>query len=272
MSTATKNSLEKVAEEFYKEVTAELEEGRAQALKSLEEVGRETTEAVTKIIEAGNKQAESLTRQITGSAELRSRNLQLRAIEEAVGEVFEMAMAKVAKASPGESEKAITHLLTEGVEFIGPEARVGCSEKDKKIVSAVIKKLNNDSSKLTLDDEDVSTIGGVVLTSPDGTVKFDNTFEARLERLKPMLRREVAGLLAGGEGQPPMKGKVGEGDYLTGEPKNEKAVMSPNETIVSPTSTIAGLAAGNPIKEPVDEEIQKSAASRTKRKRSRTQE
>ncbi|TLX99661.1 MAG: hypothetical protein E6K95_09360, partial [Thaumarchaeota archaeon] len=157
MSTATKNSLEKVAEEFYKEVTAELEEGRAQALKSLEEVGRETTEAVTKIIEAGNKQAESLTRQITGSAELRSRNLQLRAIEEAVGEVFEMAMAKVAKASPGESEKAITHLLTEGVEFIGPEARVGCSEKDKKIVSAVIKKLNNDSSKLTLDDEDVRT-------------------------------------------------------------------------------------------------------------------
>ena len=127
MSTATKKSLEKVAEEFSKEVTAELEEGRAQALESLERVGRETSEAVAKIIEAGKKQAESLTRQITGSSELRSRNLQLRAIEEAVGEVFEMAMAKVSKASPAEHEKAITHLLTEGVEFIGPEARVGCS-------------------------------------------------------------------------------------------------------------------------------------------------
>ena len=197
-SAATKNSLEKVAEEFYKEVTAELGEGRTQAFEALERVGRETTEAVAKIIEAVNKQAESLTRQITGSAELRSRNLQLRAIEEAVGEVFETAMAKVAKASPAEYEKAITHLLTQGVEFIGPEARVGCSSKDKKVVSAIIKKLNHDSSKLTLDDEGVRTIGGVVLTSADGTVKFDNTFEARLERLRPMLRREVAELLTEG--------------------------------------------------------------------------
>ena len=269
MSTATKKSLEKVAEEFSKEVTAELEEGRAQALESLERVGRETTEAVAKIIEAGNKQAESLMRQITGSAELRSRNLQLRAIEEAVGEVFDMAMAKVAKASPAEHEKAITHLLTEGVEFIGPEARVDCNASDKKVVSAVIKKLNHDSSKLTLGDEDVSTIGGVVLTSPDGTVKFDNTFEARLERLKPMLRREVAGLLAGGEAQLPVKGKVGEGDY-TGELKNGKVAMPPHESMVSPTSTIPGPAAEIPIKEPVDEETQKSAAGRIRRKREGT--
>ncbi len=78
MSTATKKSLEKVAEEFSKEVTAELEEGRAQALESLERVERETAEAVAKIIEGGNKQAESLTRQMKGSAELRSRNLQPR--------------------------------------------------------------------------------------------------------------------------------------------------------------------------------------------------
>jgi V/A-type H+/Na+-transporting ATPase subunit E len=108
-----------------------------------------------------------------------------------------MAMAKVAKASPAEYEKAITHLLAQGVEFIGPEAKVGCSAKDKKVVSAAIKKLQH-GSKLTLDDEGVRTIGGVVLTTPDGTVKFDNTFEARLERLRPMLRREVAGLLTGG--------------------------------------------------------------------------
>ena len=148
MSTAAKNSLEKVAEEFYKEVTAELEEGRAQALGSLEGVGRETTEAVAKIVEAGNKQAESLMRQITGSAELRSRNLQLRAT--------------------------------------------------------------------------------------------------------------------------PVKSKVGEGDYPTSEPENGKVVMSPDESIAkSPTSTITGLAVGIPIKEPVDEEIQKSAAGRIRKKRER---
>ena len=86
-----------------------------------------------------------------------------------------------------------------------------------------------------------------------------------------MLRREVAGLLAGGEAQPPVKGKMGEGGYLTSEPKNGNVLMSPDESIIkSPTSTIAGLAAEIPTKESVDEEIQKSAAGGIRRKRSRT--
>jgi V/A-type H+-transporting ATPase subunit E len=70
-----------------------------------------------------------------------------------------------------------------------------CATKDKKAVSSAVRKLNGGQVKLAFDDEPVDTIGGVVLTAADGSIKFDNTFEARLERMRPNLRKEVAGLL-----------------------------------------------------------------------------
>ena len=46
-------------------------------------------------------------------------------------------------------------------------------------------------------EKTLSSIGGIVLATPDRAIRFDNTFEARLERLRPQLRKEVAGLLSG---------------------------------------------------------------------------
>jgi V/A-type H+-transporting ATPase subunit E len=46
-----------------------------------------------------------------------------------------------------------------------------------------------------LSEDSIETIGGIVLSNADGTVKFDNTFESRLERMRPALRKEVAGIL-----------------------------------------------------------------------------
>jgi V/A-type H+/Na+-transporting ATPase subunit E len=222
LSEATKSALEKVVSEFSIEVAAELEAGRDQALESLEGARRETIETVSKILEGGTKQAESLIRQITGTSELGSRNLQLRVTEEAVSEVFEAAMKKVAKSNPADYEKAIGHLLAEGVEFIGSVAKVSCSAKDKKVVFTSIKKLNHGATKLSLDDESIDTIGGVVLTSADGTVRFDNTFEARLERLRPTLRKDVASLLARGELKPRAKASSDESEDHPSEEDTSK--------------------------------------------------
>ena len=61
-----------------------------------------------------------------------------------------------------------------------------------------MRNLNREGAKLTLDDEVLHTIGGVKLESQDGTVRFDNTFEARLERARQELRKDVANALKGG--------------------------------------------------------------------------
>lgn len=106
-------------------------------------------------------------------------------------------MKEISGSSGTAYEKSLTMLISEGVEVIGPKARVHCNSKDRKAVASALKKLGG-QAKLTLEEGAVPTIGGVVLTTPDGSVKFDNTFEARLERMRPELRREVAGHLTAG--------------------------------------------------------------------------
>ena len=198
MSKAASDTLEKVSGEFETEALADLEAGRSETLARIEAVRKETSEAVGKILETGEKQAESVKRQIIGAAELDARNAQLRSLEKAVNEAFDLAAKQISAVSGASQEKALASLIEEGLEVIGPRARVSCASKDRKAVSAAMKKLGN-TAKLSLDEEDVDTMGGVILTTTDGTVRFDNTFEARLERMRPTLRKAVAAILTGDE-------------------------------------------------------------------------
>ena len=197
MSKAATDTLEKVSAEFEAEVLADLKEGQTEAISRIESARKETAEAVAKILETSEKQAESLRRQILGAAELEVRNAQLRSLERAVNDSFDLAVKEISESSGAAYEKAITALIREGLDVIGTKAKVSCSSKDKRVVSAAIRKLSAGQAKLNLDEKPIETIGGVVLSSADGSVKFDNTFEARMERSKPELRKEVAGILTG---------------------------------------------------------------------------
>ena len=194
MSKAASDTLEKVSGEFEAEVMRELEEGRKETIARVEATRRETAEAVAKILEAGVKQAESVKRQILGTAELEARNAQLKSLEGAVNRAFDRAMQEISTSAGSGYERAIGKLIQEGLDVIGPRAKVQCASKDKKAVASALRKLD---SKVTLNQDAIETIGGVVMTTPDGSVRFDNTFEARLERMKPALRKEVAAILTG---------------------------------------------------------------------------
>jgi len=81
MSKAAADTLAKVSGEFEAEVLADLENRRKETLAKVESVRKETSEAVAKILETSVKQAESVKRQIIGTAELEARNAQLRSLE-----------------------------------------------------------------------------------------------------------------------------------------------------------------------------------------------
>ena len=196
MSKAAVDTLEKVSGEFESEAIGAHESGRKEALARVESVRKETAEAVAKIIETGAKQAESAKRQIIGTAELEARNSQLKSLEKAVNEVFETATRKVSASSGDQYEAAMGRLIQEGLDVIGPRVKIQCASKDKKAVAGAIKKLTG-KEKISLEEEPIETMGGVVMSTPDGSVRFDNTFEARLERTKPILRKEVAAILTG---------------------------------------------------------------------------
>ena len=196
-SNATADTLQKVASEFEGEVMAEMHEGREQSFALIEASKKETKEAVAKILETSAKQAEALKRQIIGTAELEARNSQLKVLEEAVEEVFSSAVTQIPKLENRRYAAALQRLLAEAIDVIGPNAMVSTNQRDAKDVFTLAKGIRGERAKLTPGDKRLETIGGVVLTTPDRTVRFDNTFEARLERLRPTLRKEVAAVLNG---------------------------------------------------------------------------
>jgi V/A-type H+/Na+-transporting ATPase subunit E len=196
MSKAASDTLEKVSGEFEKEALSDLEATRTETLAKLEAVRKETEEAVSKILETGIKQAEAVKRQIIGAAELEARNIQLKALEKAVNESFDAASNQISELKGTSYDKAMERLIQEGLEAIGPKAKVQCSPKDRRVVASIVKKLSG-KEKVSMDDNPVETMGGVVLTTPDESVRFDNTFEARLERMRPNIRQEVAAILTG---------------------------------------------------------------------------
>jgi len=197
VSKAAADTLQKVAAEFEADVLSDLQAGKEQALQNVQAVRRETAQAVAKTIEGGERQAESVKRQIIGAAELEVRNAQLRSLETTVNEVFDSAVRKVSSLSDSALEGSLTFLIKEGMDVIGPRAVVHCSANQRKAVSGAVRKLNKGPVKLTVDEKGIETIGGVVLATSNGSMKFDNTYEARLERMRQTLRKEVAGILTG---------------------------------------------------------------------------
>lgn len=194
MSKAAADTLEKVSAEFEGEVLADLQAGRGQAMALIESTKRETAGAVAKILQSGTKQAESLKRQMVGAAELKVRNAQLEAMEAAVNGAFSDAVRGIHKVPRARYEKCIARLVKEGIDVIGPKATISCNSRDRDAVASAAGKLSRGPVTLTMSSKDIETAGGVVLATGDGSVRFDNTFEARLERMRPALRKDVAAL------------------------------------------------------------------------------
>jgi V/A-type H+-transporting ATPase subunit E len=50
-------------------------------------------------------------------------------------------------------------------------------------------------------DQPINALGGIKVRSADGTMSFDNTLDSRIERLKPLIRKNIARMLRGEAGE-----------------------------------------------------------------------
>ena len=88
--------------------------------------------------------------------------------------------------------------IEEAVKKIGSEKLVVyVNSKDRKLLAnGKLDDLSrNLGVKLTLANETGNYLGGCVVKTPDGKLLHDNTFEKRLQSLKPILRIEIAKIL-----------------------------------------------------------------------------
>jgi V/A-type H+-transporting ATPase subunit E len=197
-SKSVEYTLDKVASEALTEILAEIEAGKSEALEQFRSMNRSTKAEVAKILEGSEREAESIRRQILGSAELEARNSILRSLEEASNRIVQDSLSAVTVKKPDDYERALAKLISEAALVIGKDAIVNCNTKDKKVVGSIVKELNaKNGMRLTVSNNSVGSMGGVVLESKDGTIRYDNTLEARLERIRPQLRREIVNILSG---------------------------------------------------------------------------
>jgi len=162
------------------------EESKETLFKSLNSLEQE----YDRIIDEGKKESEKIEKKIIGSSDLESRNKQLLLVEESVEKVFDKAIEKISSANRNENySKLINNLLDESTSALGTtDVIVYTNSKDKVIVEPLLSKFSGSE----LSSETIDCLGGVQIKSKDGSMTFNNTIDARLERMKPLIRKEIA--------------------------------------------------------------------------------
>jgi V/A-type H+/Na+-transporting ATPase subunit E len=190
VDSALERTVEKILQNTEQQIVSSLKEALKSSQTTLANSQITLEQEYDKILAEGKKEAEKLEKQIIGNADLDSRNKQLLLVEESIEKVFEKAIAKLQSADRGSDySKLISSLLQESIDTIGTsEIIVQTNSKDKSVVQSLLSKFPG----ATLSSDTIECLGGIRVQSKDGTMKFDNTIDARLDRLKPLIRKDIA--------------------------------------------------------------------------------
>jgi V/A-type H+-transporting ATPase subunit E len=203
-SSALEHMIDKVLVQKEAELVSQIDSAYQESLDNLESSRSKLEAERTRIVEAARKQAENLKRQIIGSARLASRNQELVTIESAVNKAFEEAKKKLQASSGTESYKdLLKKMVEESISAVGGSniVIIENNKNDAEIVRKAVSELR-DTGKMQQQEAEVSdqyidVLGGIRVKSSDGTMTYDNTLDSRIERLKPLIRKNIAQMLRG---------------------------------------------------------------------------
>ena len=190
VDSALERTVEKILQNTEQQIVSSLKEALKSSQSMLANSQVSLEQEYDKILAEGKKEAEKLEKQIIGNADLDSRNKQLLLVEESIEKVFEKAIKKLQDTDRNnEYSKLISTLLQESIDAIGTsDIIVQTNSKDKSVVQSSLSKFPG----ATLSSDLIECLGGIKVQSKDGTMKFDNTIDARLDRLKPLIRKDIA--------------------------------------------------------------------------------
>lgn len=200
-NSALERTINKVLSQKEAELVSQIDSAYQESLNNIETSQGKLEAERTKIVDAAKKQAENLKRQVVGSSRLATRNQELLMIENAVNSAFEQARKKLASAGDKDSYKALmASIIEESVSSVGTgEVTVESNKSDSDLVKKIIADLQkkNPKVKVSLSNQPIDVIGGIRVKSGDGSMTYDNTLDSRIERLKPLIRKNIAQMLRG---------------------------------------------------------------------------
>ena len=189
-NSGLESTIDQVLERNSSEFSQSLKNSLTDAQKTLSDSLPMLEEEYEKIISDGKKEADKIEKQIVGSADLQARNKALLTVQESADKVLEKAKEKIANMERNsEYSSLITKLLTEAKSALNTsEVIVYTNSKDKDVVQSAVSSI----SGAELSSDLIDCMGGVKVTSKDGSMSFDNTIDARIELLKPLIRKDIA--------------------------------------------------------------------------------
>jgi V/A-type H+-transporting ATPase subunit E len=189
-NSALESTIDKILKNTEQDILANIKSGLDDSQQDLDAAIPRLESEYDKIISDGKKEADKIEKQITGSSDIEARNKQLMALEEAVDKVFSTALDQIANADrSGDYSNLIKTLIEEATQILGTsEISISTNAKDKDVVQSALSQF----SGAELSSETFDCLGGIMAKSKDGTMTFDNTLDARIERLKPLIRKEIA--------------------------------------------------------------------------------
>ena len=189
-NSALESTIDKILKNTEQDILTNIKSGLEESQQKLDDSIPKFESEYDKIISDGKKEADKIEKQITGSADIEARNKQLMALEDAVDKVFSTALDQIANADrSGDYSNLIKTLIEEAISILGTsEIIISTNTKDKDVVQSALSQF----SGAELSSEAIDCLGGIKVKSKDGAMTFDNTIDARIERLKPLIRKDIA--------------------------------------------------------------------------------
>jgi len=183
-------TIDKILNQTEIEALSSLKKSFEESLETLSKSQPSLEQEYDRIIDEGKKEAEKIEKQIIGSSDLESRNKQILLIEDSVQKVLDKAIQKIGSANRDSNySKLMSRLLEESTNALGTtDVIVYVNSKDKDIVKPLLSKF----SGAEISHDTIDCLGGVEVKSKDGSMTFNNTIDATIDRMKPLIRKEIA--------------------------------------------------------------------------------
>lgn len=199
------DSVDKICEKIREDGDAEIESIMEKAKQTAENIVARANKAAAaaseKILKEAREKGEIASKRLTSSVNLEVRRMKFKAREEVVREINGRVGKELESCrTSADYGRMLTGLVLEAVRsldgdsFIVEAAPADIGMIEKEVFPAVREQLKLEGKEVTrLDAEplDRAVSGGVQVGVPGGKVIYDNTFEARLYRLREEVRNII---------------------------------------------------------------------------------
>jgi vacuolar-type H+-ATPase subunit E/Vma4 len=198
------DNLDRLSKEIFTQAESETGQILAEAKEKAEAIRKrarqEAADEKARILDQAKRDAERLRSQAVATTHMKARTLQLESREKLLTEVFDSARQKLTEVQQrSDYDGIVKRLIIEAVEQLGAKnIQIKADKTTAKLITE--KMLKEIAAELKVKIEVAGTLDkgtGIVASTEDGHLTFDNTLETRLAHLETELRSPVYHVLMG---------------------------------------------------------------------------